>query len=1555
MTQFDLTPEQERKLYDELAEAEQRTRGYQSKMSPQLAANIGQLYRNNTYGNPGVILAAGNAVTAGAMDFDQANALILNSSKNDFARSVEPKEDKNKSFLERNVWSKVRTASRWTFAGLNFIPQAVTNLASQPFTENPDGFKGFFLSTDIGTLLENDNVAGDGWFMGGRAAQLQAERAREFRGEIGGRAWTFGRGAASLITQPGSREYNILSGLVDATAAIVIPAAPGATQAKTAASVLGGKAGLRTLAGLADVETGLIDVSKVSTFLNSRGGESIVKRIAKVEDIDEALTLFPGVQDMEFINKVVDLKDASEVRNYLEKTLGRAGPTSTNQINISRRADVTRAIVGRESMIARLMETVPGGHVVISGGNARDVARSVRNMNQYLKAARVDRTERIRLVKNFSDALVAADYSAFDAVKEIQDTTRAALRAQGVPEQAIDDLMSTVRQFVDEQDVYGGVSNLGTPTAYDRKVITTDGQVGNANAATPGLISETLKQTQMILPDYRRVRRMTSGFGWIYGKGMARKGDAREIGFLRNEVTKLQNELKTVSDPGVTGPLQDRIRNLKTQIADLSGPKLKNPAKYGNLRMPLAALESFQNEIWRPITLMTGGYVIRNMTDSAFRYTMAPGLRGGVFHPIQWLNIAMFKRYQGTLTGEDFAKTAETWLEDTSREYFEAVGQGIREGYDPVDVARFGAVQKHFGLATRTSGGRYKNGLRTEINLIYDDAVARQVAQGLTPEQIFDEFFQTDAGKQYARQLQRLNANRTMVSVNDPNVKVTGTAEFIGPNGTYSDINRQNILEHIYAQGERRLNEVTGGNVVLKEAAGTGKFTDQNGQIQDVFQYNEAGKPIGYTDEWEAELSRIIREDNDLIARGEKGTLKDWYKYKVELDVARGTIDGQTSNVIRGWNKVVDYFFSSLYPKRSSYLMQSPAFRQYYYKAVDNLLDELNQDAVTEIRNALQKAAGNENFNKGWLSRYVGDSKTDMALGKGLGSRLYDKLSNPQAATGRLNLEEIDSYAKGFALDETKNLFYNASEKSNFADILRVVSPFGSAWAEVMRSWGQIAFSNPENLKRIGVSVQGVRNMDPDGDGKGFFYRDPTTGEYVFNYPFSEQIGGLAAGLGLVGAAGLGVAFGVPGIIGGLAAGVGGGALLQQKTGLDAAMLAAPAKSLSMGFNIYPGIGPVAQISASKLLGKVPQADQIRDVLLPYGEPEMATIGPIPLPSWAGKVVAAIQDPDNNRLLGDLVIDTMRVLRANGDYDLSQESEKQRLEEDATSRARILLILRGLGQFVGPTRPELEFRVETYQGDMYTAELAKAFRQMQLENYDTAVERFVDTFGENAFLYIQSKSRATAGGLDASEEFGKFERENGDLFAQYGDVAGYIAPTGTTFDFQVYQRQLQTGTREKLKPSEFLDAAQATIGKALYRSSVRSAGPNPTNEQEDQLRIIRQYLYDTFPGFQKEPVDYKKQETNIARLEEMAFSGLADDNPVVQGLKIYFDARNQALAEAKSRYGEKTTLAGKKVNDLRSWLRTVGDQIIAQYPEFERVYDRVLFNEIDIDTTGSSR
>jgi hypothetical protein len=589
----------------------------------------------------------------------------------------------------------------------------------------------------------------------------------------------------------------------------------------------------------------------------------------------------------------------------------------------------------------------------------------------------------------------------------------------------------------------------------------------------------------------------------------------------------------------------------------------------------------------------------------------------------------------------------------------------------------------------------------------------------------------------------------------------------------------------------------------------------------------------------------------------------------------------------------VNFFFNSLYGRATQIAEKSPVFRQYYFREILATADELAPDQAQMILSRVLASAKQEGIP---AARYVG--------GRDVLDKLRQVANSASEATG--TVDELDSYAKAVALRETKNLLYNATERSNIEDIMRVIIPFGAAWREVLGTYAKAVIQDPTRIRRAQLIFDGLRKFDPDGDGEGFFYRDATTGEYSFNFPASGWISKLL-------------------------------------TGLDTP-LQAPVKRVSIGLGVIPSVGPVGQIAASKLLPDTPSTDFIRGILLPYGE--KTTLGFVP--KWASRLNEALEGNTMNlgTVYGNTYIETLRALSTSGEYDLADPNDQEQLYADARWKARIITGMRALGQFIGPTAPSPEFKISTKDGDMYATQLVKEFQKLQADNYDTAVSEFLRIYGNDALLYLSNKTESVAGGLEATEQFGDWERRNGDLLKKYPNVAGFMAPGGDNFSFEVWSRQVTSGKRRRLTDREIVEAAQYRAAASQYRAMRDKLPASPSAEQKAWLRRWRQKLNKEYPGF---PVvaEFNPGEfpAKIEELKRMVQEGSLADNDVAQATALYLRKRDQALQSAAS--AGYSSLASNAAAPLRDWLIGHAQAIVAETPEFARIYDRLLAAEIE--------
>jgi hypothetical protein len=386
---------------------------------------------------------------------------------------------------------------------------------------------------------------------------------------------------------------------------------------------------------------------------------------------------------------------------------------------------------------------------------------------------------------------------------------------------------------------------------------------------------------------------------------------------------------------------------------------------------------------------------------------------------------------------------------------------------------------------------------------------------------------------------------------------------------------------------------------------------------------------------------------------------------------------------------------------------------------------------------------------------------------------------------------------------------------------------------------------------------------------------------------------------------------------------------------------------VSIGLDWHPALGPVGQIAADKIIPDTPTFDGIISILMPYGRGTSASL----IPSWARKLQSAIEaNPSKlEGIYGNTYIDTMRALSSSGDYDLDTPEGQDKLMADAKGKARILTAMRAIGQFLGPTSPGTEFEIPTKDGDIMASQLIKEFYKLQADNYDTAVGEFLRIYGEDAMLYLSSKSQATVDGLEATKEFGDWERTNGDVIKAFPDVAAFFAPGGSDFDFQVWQRQIKGGKRIRLTDKKVVEQAQYRVAASQYKAYRAQVGAYPTADQRAWLKNVRIKLNEMYPGFPVVPeFTVGLFEKKIVQMKDAIDDPRLKDNDVAKAVSTYFTYRDQVLAQWIASGGSAQGLAtAKGAEPLRGYLTSIGDALTLQVPDFGRVWERELLSEVD--------
>jgi hypothetical protein len=1531
-------PVTQNQRYASFVEQEKADKQAQQSLTKDVAARVSQIYKDAPYIPASVILSMAKSGTS-----PETVEAIKKTAAQQTANQLAPNKPKKKGWFHELIYDNVKAASRWSFAGLSLVPDLVQNAASQAFSANdPAGFDGWFKSTQLGTLMSNTKEAGEGFFLGETAMEKQAERARRVRGTINGSAWTIGRGAAEVAFTPGSKPYAFLSGFIDAAVQIgadpTLPAGKALKTARLAKATLPGVGTAEEIANASQLAKGLAGLNSAEgmSFQASKFGQwatsdprakrltsRIVEIASDASKTVEEKTLFmleniPGL-DPVMARAFAEADDQAKVLGLLGTASARLTtnpadvllPTDIRDIKLARRLDprfddsVKERVGLYRNFRGKWLQTMPKGTVVINGTGA-DKTQAVMNYARYLRGSGLadDSQEFKTVMQKVVEAYSSADPSI----------------ARASAKEAYDLLIETV--FVSLGGKSAGAKQaakeiIGAARSAKARVFNIN-DVGNADDGG------ALQMLRSVLPED-----------------------------VFDDIPLDVQDRLVINGPGALIELADDVEVLPDfrRMRALAGNPWLTRNTAGGQRAGTVMAEFVQNEIWKPLTLATGGYMMRNMIDAQTRIAMSG--RSGLFsHPQDFILWVLRKKGAFDITGEDFGGVAGVWNKEQD-EFWQALTFDLHKNLnDPVAAEQNLIRNGNFSIVDRGDDAvAHVTGYVDNLALIHTDPILSRVAklglEGLDQParvQKIKDWLTSPENKELLGQLRNYFAEG--VKYTDPVSGKTGRiridpadldtavdawvdklSEFrvgsivrdnkdlrvvsaynrvplttmddggktitAGPrNIDINDIDPKDIIDGDGGIGSViRLEDDVEGLIIgtVDTPTGIDPFTGLPSTKQDYVVQPVHNGPAFTKDGLGTQNLR-----NLLDTLGEEGKLAQKVKI-AQRGTTANTELGQRALQVK--NKFVDTFFVSLYGKATQFLEKSPVFRQSYYREVFNNADLL---APSEAA-ALLKRANTEATKSGMkLANYVG--------GKDVLARLKEVAASTSDAIG--TLEQLDDFAKASALRQTKELLYNATERSNLEDIFRIIIPFGGAWKEVMGTYAKAVVEDPTRLRKAQLIFDGARKFDPDNDGQGFFYRDATTGEYSFNFPLSGDIAQLL-------------------------------------TGQDVP-LQAPVQRLSIGLGVVPSIGPMAQVAASKIIPDTPATDDIIGFLLPYGRKTDFNL----LPLWAKKMQEAWEGNTQNlqTVYGNTYIETLRALSASGEYDLADPNEQEQLYADAKGKARWLTFLRAAGQFIGPTSPSPEFKIATKEGDVYGTQLVKEFQKLQANNYDTAVSEFLRIYGNDALLYISNKTESVAGGLEATEDFGDWERGEGEgLIDQYPDVAGFMAPGGDNFSFEVWSRQVSKGRRRRLSDREIVELAQYRAASAQYRALRDKLPPRPTADQKRWLRQWRVKLNKEYPGFpvvaEFNPGEFPKKLEQLGRLVQ---DNRLADNDVADATRQYLQARDAAV----ERYVQAGGAAGGfstavAAAPLRDWLAGIGKALKQDTPEFSRLYERLLSTEVE--------
>ena len=1589
----------------------------QATVTPQQAAKVSELYKQNGWVSPRVLLDMAKQPGLSKQAIDAVAKIEATK----LATQNDPNKSDPKGWFDRNIYSKAKAATRWGFAALQLTPDLTQNVASQIFSpNNPAGSAGVFSSTQLGTMLSGEE-SGEGFFFGGKAAETQAQRAKDFRGTINNHAWTIGRGAANLVFTPGTKEYSLLSGFFDAAVTIyadpTIVAGQAFKAAKTGQQVKG-LIGTRAVSQkVADqlVARGIVETDKIPSL--TREGADAAARISRGEiglDSAEAISFRESDYFAWFE------RNSKAVR--LSQRLADHAATATNNI-ADRGLDTTEAAIERGKAAYKIMSD-------FRGKIDPETAKRLAEADSPLKIKAIIGEAAARLSANPEDVLIPKQIGAIKG-------TRATFAARELARERIP-VYRTLRNSrwfteipTEKAIIYGSgldkTKSVETYANYLRGIRihteateTFDNFMGEAmnvfgetNAAIRkeagdqlyakflAIVTEQAGGDKRIALEVKRIHDAelarirafgADELGQLDDGGMLQQ--LRQFGIDDKELKRFNpNDLNELRMQGPTAlvELAENIHVLpdyRKLRALTSNPFLKKALKTdkilrnkkGEQRTLLAVAEELQQEVWKPMILATGGYVVRNMIDSHIRMA-AKGYQNFFTHPFQFIQTVMGSRFVGPLTGgEGKALTFETALTDdvsggvkkVLKDYQDITNKSVYQHLqDPLTANERMIRGENFAFISRGSDPvAHTTGYIDNLGQLRQDTIIKKMAQLSTlPTQerqaAMAVWFQTtDEGKE---------AYKTVVEYFRNGVRIadqrTGQPQFI-PIRSVSETDL--VTAWLDKPSQAKLNTVVRGDEELRFVVAHGRvpkiesLLDERGLPTSRLTEDANGLPtadVQFVPREEIPVDNLVmaergqnrvvgalvKLDNgddaiitritpsrvedpfnpgtliprdiaevQAVAPGQAFTTKEQdpglfgsdalrefidlkgnqRKLAPSVKVANRVTSGKSpklDNITKAMDTGVKWFFNGLVGKATQKLERSPLYRQAFYRTVAdnaNLLSPAEQQTLKANIAKYVKSLNDDLAEEG--------KREIMSVEKYVGNKeIYNQIFG-KAATGDGTVAQLEQFAGAMARQELQETLYNAQKKGNLEDMLRVVAPFATAFRETLGQYTSYLVEDPSRIRKTQLAFNAANydSDNPDNALSGWFAKDPINGTNVFNFP----VGGWAG-----------------------------------------AMLQFPIKGAFQVLNL-PGAGPVLQIAASNVLPDVPQLEFVRKMILPYGEKGPGSLAP----QWAMRGIEAIKGDTTN--LGTIYANTYAEVVSHkiqsGSYNTKDANEMAKLYADARRKAQVLAGMRALLQFTGPTSPQIDFRLETDGGDIIASSLSQEFYKLKTENPDTAVGRFIDRFGEDAFIYMGHKTEPTTSGIEPTKVFSDWANDNNDLMTQYKGIAGYFAPGGDVFSFEAFNRQIQKGERKRLTAEEMVAAAQYKIASSIYREKRNQLGATLNQEQRDWLSRWRGFLNEEYPGF---PIkaDFNPGEfpNFINDLRTAVTDNRLADNDVANAVTQYLDARDQALANAAT--AGFSSFQSPKTQPLKDWLASIAATLVQQTPEFARIFEDKLAAEVD--------
>lgn len=548
-------------------------------------------------------------------------------------------------------------------------------------------------------------------------------------------------------------------------------------------------------------------------------------------------------------------------------------------------------------------------------------------------------------------------------------------------------------------------------------------------------------------------------------------------------------------------------------------------------------------------------------------------------------------------------------------------------------------------------------------------------------------------------------------------------------------------------------------------------------------------------------------------------------------------------------------------------------------------------------------------------------------------------------------LTQIEAKARNYALGESKRLLYDLADESELSHMLRFVSPFYSAWQEVITRWAGITIENPAFVarmhevwrapERMGIITDEDGNrIDADGTaisplgekvepGKDRFVNmkllasNNAAGRFMFN-DLTRSIPGVKR--------------------------------------VESAKF--NKKSANLIVQGAPGVGPIIQIPINEIAKGRPELEDSVRWALPFGATQSTLDMVLPATLRRMKTKAGGEEDRLYRNQLMRIYFDMQV-----DYNLGKRAEPPTYDE-AQKKTAAFYNVRTIASFVSPVAPSFQ---SPYQMHI------DAYRALKEKDPLTADEKFLEMYGDEFFPLTQSLSK-TMDGIPPTIEGAAARKRYQDLIEKHPNLGGLIvgAEGAGEFSSAVYQSQLQQslrpGSPDKQrqafsfeeaagKPNERLGWAEFSKAMDLIDAERMNRGlPSLQVKGAQDLATAKRLVIDSlkkkYPewGAAFDVTDRGAWTRKIAGMREVAADERLAGRAEIATLRQYLQVRDAFTGELARRKeaGGASTLTAAANTDLAGLWSRVTARLTDSNPAFAQLYYRYLERDpLSLDTVST--